>query len=135
VKRSGLLLADAVINLILGALLLIFTGDIVRVLGVPGASSRFYPNILGGVLFGIGLALLIEYFRREDGLVGLGLAGAVAINLCGGGVLAAWLAFGRLDVPPHGRVFLWALVVLLVSISLAEGQSHRRSLRNRQGGK
>jgi hypothetical protein len=78
---------------------------------------------------------MIEYFRREDGLVGLGLAGAVAINLCGGGVLAAWLVFGRLDVPPHGRVFLWALVVLLVSISMAEGLGHRRSLRNRQGGK
>jgi hypothetical protein len=134
-RRSALLLADAVINLFLGVLLILFTGDIVRMLGVPEASTRFYPNILGGVLFGIGLALLIEYFRRPDGIVGLGLAGAMAINLCGGAVLAAWLLLGRLDIPLHGRIFLWALVVLLVLISGAEGLSHHRSCRKQAKGK
>jgi hypothetical protein len=49
----------------------------------------FYPNALGGVLSGIGIALLIEAFREPNGLVGLGLGGAIAINLCDGFTLAA----------------------------------------------
>jgi len=134
-RRSGLLLADAVFNLTLGGLLLLFTRGIIQFLGVPAASTRFYPNILGGVLFGIGLALLIEYFRRPDGLVGLGLGGAIAINLCGGAVLGAWLVFGRLGIAVHGRIFLWALVILLVLISTAEGFNHYRSSRQPSAGK
>ena len=128
-KRSGLLLADGAINLILGVLLLLFTGGIVRFLGVPVDSLRFYPNLLGGVLFGIGLALMIEYFRRPAGLVGLGLGGAIVINLCGGVVLAAWLIFGNLEIPAHGRMFLWILALFLGVISAVEGLSYRRSRR------
>ena len=126
-KRSGLLLADAAVNLVLGGLLLVFTRDIVRFLGIPPTPIRFYPNILGGVLFGIGLALLIEYFRRPGGLVGLGLGGAIAINLCGAAVLAAWLLFGHLEISLRGRIVLWVLTLLLVLISTAEGLSRRRS--------
>jgi hypothetical protein len=128
-KRSRLLLADAAINLILGVLLLLFTKGIVRFLGVPADSTRFYPNILGGVLVGIGFALLMEYYRRPNGLVGLGLGGAVAVNLCGGAVLVAWLIFGRMEIPAHGRAFLWILALLLVVISAGEGWNHRRSRR------
>lgn len=118
--RSMLLLMDSVINLALGALLLLFSEGVVEALGVPSTSLRFYPNILGGVLIGIGLALLLEFRRKPGGLVGLGLGGAVVINLCGGIVLAAWLFWGDLQIPMKGRVFLWSLVVLLVGISLAE---------------
>ena len=35
---------------------------------------------------------------------GLGLRGALAINLSGGFVLAMWLLFGSLDVPIHGKI-------------------------------
>jgi hypothetical protein len=119
-RQSKVLLIDAVINLALGVLLIIFSPGMVHTLGVPATDQRFYPSILGAVFVGIAIALVMEYLRGSGGLVGLGLGGAVSINLCGGLMLAAWLAFGRLDLPLHGRVFLWALVVILVVISSVE---------------
>lgn len=64
-----LLFIDAVINLVLGCLLVTFPGSVVSALGVPGAESAFYPSILGAVLLGIGIALLIEIVKGR----GLGL--------------------------------------------------------------
>ena len=126
-KNSKVLIVDALINLLLGILLLIFTDKIVAFLGVPGAVSHFYPNILGAVLLGIGIALLLEYFRKPQGLVGLGLGGAITINLCGGIVLALWLLFGELRIPFHGYVFLWLLVFILVIISGVELLIHLKN--------
>ena len=125
-NRDTLLKADAAINLILGVLLMAFPTSLVKALGVPMADPSFYPTILGGVLFGIGLALLIECYRKSNRFVGLGLVGAIAINLCGGLVLAAWLLSDKLTLPLRGQIFLWSLVVLLVGISLLEGLSHFR---------
>jgi len=104
----------------LGLLLLIFSETLVEFLGVPATEQSFYPNILGGVLFGIGVALLIECFRSPNGLVGLGLGGAIAINLCGGLVLVFWLITGNLSIPIRGQIFLWTLAVILVAISSIE---------------
>ncbi len=117
--RSRVLWIDALINLVLGGALLLFPFT-ARALGIPEVASSFYPTILGGVLFGIGLALLWETFRGEAQPVGLGLGGAVAINLCGGIVLTAWLLMGGLDIPFRGQVILWILAVTLVAISLVE---------------
>ena len=115
-SKPYLLLLDAMINLGLGVLLIFFPSAVVDVLGVPPADSAFYPSILGAVLVGIGIALLVE--RNIGG--GLGLWGAIAINLCGGIVLGCWLVFGDLVLPLRGRVFLWGLVVVLVGISTVE---------------
>ncbi|MDH3588176.1 MAG: hypothetical protein OEQ74_02105, partial [Gammaproteobacteria bacterium] len=115
--KSVLLIVDAIINLVLGAGLILFPAPIVEWLGIPGAEPAFYPGILGGVLFGIGIALLRE---RHYGTGGLGLWGALSINLCGGLVLAGWLLFGGLVLPLRGLVFLWALVAVLVGISAFE---------------
>jgi hypothetical protein len=123
---KAILIVDAAINLILGFLLLIFSPQVVQLLGVPATEQSFYPNILGGVLLGIGIALLIECFRGSGSLVGLGLGGAVAINLCGGLVLTAWLIFGELSIPTGGRVFLWALAVILVVVSSIELLVHAK---------
>ena len=123
---SALLLIDAVINFLLGLLLLGFSRPLTHLLGVPYTEISFYPNILGGVLFGIGVALTIEAFRQPKGLVGLGLGGAVAINLCGGMVLLIWLVSGALDLPLRGLVFLWTLAIVLVGISAVELLTHRR---------
>ncbi|MEJ2222537.1 MAG: hypothetical protein P8X80_17245 [Desulfobacterales bacterium] len=125
-NRSTLLKADAAINLILGILLMAFPAALVKALGIPMSDPPFYAAILGGVLFGIGLALLIECYRKSSRFIGLGLSGAIAINLCGGCVLAAWLLSDKLSLPLRGQIFLWALVVLLVGISLLEGFSHFR---------
>jgi hypothetical protein len=116
-RHRVLLVIDAAINLALGVALLIFPPALVRLLGVPPPAPRFYPSILGAVLFGIGLALLVEYLRKPNGLVGLGLGGAVAINMTGGLALAGWLLVGNLSLPPRGRAFLWGLAFVLVALS------------------
>lgn len=124
-NSSILLTIDAAINLALGVLLIIFPKTLVSVLGIPNSDSAFYPSILGAVLFGIGIALLLERFRGSDGL---GLFGAISINLSGGVVLAVWLLSGRLALPLRGLVILWALVLILVGISgfeLLAQVSHR----------
>lgn len=123
-NRATLLKTDAAINLALGILLMAFPAGLVKVLGIPMAESSFYPTILGGVLFGIGLALLIECYRKSSRIVGLGLGGAIAINLCGGFILAVWLLSDQLTLPLRGQILLWFLVLLLVGISLLEGLTH-----------
>jgi hypothetical protein len=127
--RRALLALDGAINLLLGAGLIVFPRRLVLALGIPAVESAFYPSILGGVLFGIGVALLLERLRRRGGRRGLGLAGAVAINLCGGLVLAGWLALGGLELPFRGRLFLWGLVVVLVGLSAVELAHRRRPVR------
>lgn len=123
-RSRALLVVDAAVNLLLGTLLLAFPPQVVLLLGVPQVEDSFYPNILGAVLFGIGIALVIECVRRPGGPVGLGLAGAIVINLCGGIVLAAWLTSGGLHLPVRGRIFLWLLVAVLVVVSSAELLAH-----------
>jgi hypothetical protein len=126
-NRSPLLKADAAINLILGVLLMAFPAKLVKALGVPMADPSFYATILGGILFGIGLALLLECYRKSNRFTGLGLGGAIAINLCGGLVLAVWLLSSKLSLPFRGQIFLWSLVLLLVGISVLEGLSSFKS--------
>ena len=120
VDRERLLLINGVINLILGIMLLIFPSSLVTFLGVPEPQISFYPNILGGVLLGIAIALFLESGNSEGTTSGLGLLGAVIINLCGGLVLGAWLSFGGLGLPLPGLIFLWGLVIILVGISCFE---------------
>jgi riboflavin transporter FmnP len=127
-QHTKLIKADAAINLILGILLMAFPAKLIKVLGIPMADLSFYPAILGGVLFGIGLALLVECYRRTNRFIGLGLAGAVLINLCGGFVLAFWLLWGQLNLPVRGLIFLWTLVVLLIGLSLLEGLAHLKKI-------
>ena len=123
-KRTFLLKADAIINLILGVLLMAFPTGLVKVLGIPPAESSFYPTLLGGVLFGIGLALLFECYGKSSRLNGLGLGGAIAINLCGGLVLTVWLLSDALKLSLRGQLLLWLLVLLLIGLSLLEGLAH-----------
>ncbi|MBW2411174.1 MAG: hypothetical protein JRF72_15355 [Deltaproteobacteria bacterium] len=123
-KRTFLLKADAAINIILGILLMAFPVGLVKALGIPQAMPAFYPTLLGGVLFGIGLALLIECYLKSSRFGGLGLGGAIAINLCGGVVLSIWLLSERLTLPLRGQLLLWFLVLLLIGLSLLEGLAH-----------
>lgn len=125
-NRPKVLLIDALINFILGILLLTFPTRVVQFLGMPQAQTKFYPSIFGAVLIGIAFALSIEYLRKPTGIVGLGLGGAVSINLCAGLVLGIWLLGGQLDIPSRGKVILWALVAVLVVISSIELAVHRK---------
>ena len=126
-KESILLIVDAFINYALGILCILYP-YVAETIGVPFVENSFYPNILGAVLFGIGIALTIEYFRKQLGWVGLGLGGAVAINLTGGTVLIFWLILGNLTIPFRGQVFLWMLAIILVLISSIELVVHVRKM-------
>jgi len=114
-----LLLIDAIINLFLGVILLFYSKLIVRFFGLPQTNNSFYPTILGAVLFGIGVALIIEY-KGLKSIGGLGVGGAISINLIGGIALLVWLIWGNLTVPIHGFIILWILALLLVGISVFE---------------
>jgi len=116
-----ILLIDALINFALGILLIIFSPAIANWLGIPLSSTSFYPNILGAIFIGITIALLIDAMRKNGrSNMGLGLLGAISINLCGGTMLAIWLIFGDLRLPNRGLIILWTLVVILLIVSAAE---------------
>ena len=119
-KYKALLAIDAFVNLLLGALLLSSPANVLESLGLPQTNTYFYATILGGVIFGIGLALCIELRGVSQGLRGLGLGGAIIINVCGAGVLMIWLLLGRLDLPLRGEVVLWVTAVVVLGIGIAE---------------
>ena len=126
--ESRLLAIDAIANLGLGLLLLTFPSVMVEFLGIPRAESAFYPSVLGAVLIGIGIALLLACRWPDAG--GLGLAGAIAINLCGGLALTGWLLLGDIALPTRGHVLLASLALFLVGISTVEA----RMIRKRRNG-
>jgi hypothetical protein len=126
-KATITLIADAIINYALGILCILYP-LVSETIGVPIVENSFYPNILGAVLIGIGIALTIECYRKQGGMVGLGLGGAVAINLSGGFVLILWLIFGNLNIPLKVYFFLWSLAIILVGISLIEVFVHLKKI-------
>jgi hypothetical protein len=104
-QKSGnlLLVIDAIINCFLGIVLLLFSEYIVDFFGLPASDTKFYPTILGAILFGIGIVLTIEY-KRKDKFIGLGQGGAISINLIGGIVLFYWLISGNLKMLFQGTI-------------------------------
>jgi len=119
-KHKTFLLIDGVINLILGILLLLFPAGIVELLGLPYTNTNFYPVILGAVLFGIGIALLIERYGALKNVRGLGLGGAIAINICGAGALLVWLIVAPFDIPMRGHIILWSIALIVLIVGFAE---------------
>jgi hypothetical protein len=119
-KQKTLLVIDAIINLVLGLLLLLFPAGVVELLGLPLTNTNFYPSILGAVLFGIGVALLIERYGASKNIRGLGLGGAIAINLCGAGVLLLWLLIAPFNIPLRGIVILWSIAIIVLIVGFVE---------------
>ena len=119
-KHKILLIVDGIVNILLGILLLIFPFGLVELFGLPPTNTSFYASILGAVLLGIGFALLLEVMGYRHGFTGLGLGGAIIINLCGSIVLICWLLFGSLNVPMRGHITLWIVGILVLVIGIAE---------------
>jgi hypothetical protein len=117
---------DGAVNLLLGILLMWYPTSLARALGLTTEGKPFFAGILGAVLFGVGLALILERFRPPLRMVGLGLGGAIAINLCGAAALAVWLLAGSLALTTLGQLALWALVVILIGLSGVELYAHTR---------
>ena len=119
-RHKAFLLIDGIVNLILGILLLLFPFGVAETLGVPQPASNFYPTILGGVIFGIGIALLLEAYGQRHRIRGLGLGGAIVINICGAGILALWLIFKSPEIPLRGVIILWVVAVVVLGIGILE---------------
>ena len=120
IKQKTLLIIDGIINLVLGILLLLFPVGIAELLGVPESRINFYPTILGAVIFGIGVALLIEVYGVPRGIRGLGLGGAIAINLCAATALLVWLVVTPLGIPLRGYIILWTIAIIVFIIGFVE---------------
>ena len=114
---AWLLAFDAVINLLLGLPLMLAPKTVTAVLGLPPPATGFYPGLLGAVLTGIGVALLIQVSPLVKRVTGLGLEGALCINLFGSAVLLGWLAFGEMQLALLGRTLLWIVFILVLTIS------------------
>jgi hypothetical protein len=119
-KSKTLLLIDGIVNLLVGILLLLFPLGMAQLLGVPLPNINFYPTLLGAVIFGIGIALLLEAYGERRGIHGLGLAGAVAINFCAAGVLTIWLISAPLSLPLRGYIILWTIAGVVLAIGFIE---------------
>jgi hypothetical protein len=119
-SKKILLAIDSAVNILLGVLLLLFPAGMLELLGLPSVEHHFYTTILGAVIFGIGIALLIELRWAREGISGLGLAGAIAINLCGGGVLLGWLLLGPFELPLRGQIVLWVVAIVVLGIGIVE---------------
>jgi len=118
--HKAFLLIDGIVNLVLGILLLLFPLGVAEIIGVPRPVSNFYPTILGGVIFGIGIALLLEAYGQPQGVRGLSLAGAIVINFCGAGVLLLWLIFEPLDLPLRAIIILWIVAIAVFGLGILE---------------
>lgn len=119
-KQEILLSLDGTINVILGILLLLFPFGISELLGVPKSNTSFYPTILGGVILGVGIALFVERYGFRHMIRGLGLGGAIVINICGAIVLLIWLLLNPFELPLRGYVILWIITIAVLFIGIVE---------------
>ena len=113
-----LLLAHALLFLAMGAILAALPAGTITALGLPASQPGFYRRLLGTTLIGIGLALMMN--ALPGGLSGLGLDGAIAVNLLVAVALAFLLLTGARKTPAQGKRLLWLLVLVLVGLSAAD---------------
>lgn len=113
-----LLWIEILIKLAGGLALAILPLTTARLLGLPVGASGFWPRLLGAVLIGLAGAAFIE--GGTAGSKGLGLAGAVVINLISASMLIALLVLERAAGTGRGRGLLWGLAAGLLVLSLFE---------------
>lgn len=119
-EEKILLIVDGVLNILLGLVLLTFPFGSGEILGLPKSENNFYPMILGAVLLGIGIALFIEviyFYKRKRGL---GLDGAIVINMAASVVLILILIFGQLNVSTTGLIILWIVGLSVLIVGFVE---------------
>jgi len=119
-NRRFLIFIDGIINLLIGIILLLFPWGTGKWLGLPLPNTNFYPIILGAVIFGIGLALMLEWKGPGEKYRGLGLEGAIMINFMGGGILLLWLLLLPPQLPLRGMAILWIVALAVLIVGLVE---------------
>ena len=116
-KKSVLIELDGYGNIILGLPLLLVPNKVSNFFGLS-MDQPLYPILLGAILIGIGIALLLECYSKKH--QGLGIAGAICINLTVGIILGFWLILNHSVLSNHGYIVLWFLVVILIGIGSIE---------------
>ena len=117
--RLRLLEIDSVVNLLLGVALLGMPEATIAFFGLPATDELFYASVLGAVLFGIGVALWAER-KNDERWRGLGLFGAVVINLVAGVTVCVWLIIDPFAIPVRGCVVLWTVAIVVIGIGVVE---------------
>ena len=112
-----LLWLETLLKLVPGVLLALAPLTTLRIIGLPRPDTGFWPRLCGALLVGMAGALFLEGTSRGHGL---GLAGAIVINLCGASVLAALLVLDAGPPSRRGRIVVWLIVCLLVTLSVFE---------------
>lgn len=122
VTASNLLSLEVLIHAGLAVLLLATPGLLIRTLGWPPETTRFWPRLLGALLAAIALGLLTTQmgWSRDGTSAGIGLAGIIVINLT-----MAFTLFTMLFLGPHaptrrGRIVVGALAGVLLLLALVE---------------
>jgi hypothetical protein len=113
-----LLTVEILLKLAGGLALVLAPLSVIKLLGLPRTETGFWPRLLGALLIGLAGAVYVE--GRAPGSQGLGLLGCVIVNFSAVSMLGGMLA---LEVGPssaRGRTVVWALVVLLVCLSVLE---------------
>ncbi len=128
-QKSLLLEIDGIVNLMFGLVLILLPRNLLAAIGLPIDGSMFYAVVLGVVLTGIGVALFLERHGRNAGVSGLGLEGAIVINVLGALGVIWMLLFGEMQIPIGGRIALWVVAGGVLAIALLEAP---HCLRNRR---
>jgi hypothetical protein len=113
-----LLWIECLFKLSVGVMLMLGPRVLARVLGLPPAESPFWPRVLGGLLTGVAAAAFIEVKLKAGS--GLGLGGAIGINLAGVAILVSLLILGQTGPHRRGRAVLWILSGVLATLALVE---------------
>lgn len=124
-KESVLLTLDGAVDLVLGALLLAFPHFLVGTLGMPTPASPFYPAILGGVLAGIGLALVAQQLLDRP-IASRGIEIPIVTDITGAAALIAVLVVGHVSMGIQGRIILWILAIVVLALGVGEIWLHYR---------
>jgi hypothetical protein len=113
-----LLWIETLLKLSAGLVLVLAPLSTIKLLGLPRTETGYWPRLLGSVLIGLAGALFVE--GSALGSQGLGLAGCVIVNFCAVLMMGSLLALEAGPASTRGRAVVWALVVLLVFLSVLE---------------
>jgi hypothetical protein len=91
---------------------------IIKALGLPPSQSTFWPRLLGALLIGLAAATFLQGVWPEARAIGL--AGCILINLTSAAIITVLAVLGAGAPTWRGAAVLWALVVVLIVLSLFE---------------
>jgi hypothetical protein len=115
------MLVNTIIYLLAGAALALFPTQFFDFLPLQPGIHLFFLSILGVLVFGLGLALMIERFRStHDRITGLGLGGLIVINSCASLAIFLWLLSRSLDLAAIELSIIWTVLAALVIITIFE---------------